>query len=443
MRYFSNDIKSRLNGKILIPLENEEQVKDCLSWINEISGEKIIIALSPLAMYELERHNVNFKIPEDYYNSDELYQRELENYPKVKEMCGLVDRIIKRHSHDAFKFNVNTAKFTIRHINTIYSVLTTRIFQLTKIIESEKPDFVFAYETNIYPFGRFKSAPYIFFDKRESIYTRLLLLDSWSTCIYILKYNEKINKNYTNNSNNEKIEKKSIKVRNFIKSFLEIHPLMYDMVLNVQKNGLSGLSHIIRKKFSSGKNYPVILYGGGYNWDDSIDELLNYDIGPIFRIPDDFIWLSKCEGINSVEMDTAWQELKENNDFRKFFLFNGIDFSSLVFDRFEFIVKQLTPVSLQVIQYTMKLIKRNNIRSIIASTLASCVGHSVACAAHNCGLPVITWQHGGYGAMENHLVEYMDFMQSDIHFVFGDGVVETHLESAKKYGTKLIPVGSS
>lgn len=442
MRYFSKDIGRKLNGKILITLENEEQVKDCLSWINEISGEKRIIALSPQAMYELERHNVNFKIPEDYYDSDELYQREVDNYPKVMEMCGLIDRIIKQYSNDAFKFNVNTAKFTIRHINTIYSVLTTRIFQLSKIIECEKPDLVFAYETNIYPFGRCKSAPYIFFDEKESIYTRLLLLDRWSTCIHILKYNEKINKK-SHINNNERIEKKSMKVRNFIKSFLEIHPRMYDMVLNVQKNGFPGLSYIIRKKFSSGKNYPVILYGGGYNWDDSIDELLNYDIGPIFRVPDDFIWLLKCEGINSGEMDAAWQELKENDDFRKFFLFNGIDFSSIVFDRFEFIVKQLTPVSLQVIRYTMKLIKKNNIRSIVASTFASCAGHSVARAAHNCGLPVITWQHGGYGAMENHLVEYMDFMQSDIHFVFGDGVVETHIESAKKYGTKLISVGSS
>jgi hypothetical protein len=60
------------SGKYLILLENENQVKDCISWLNEIKGEKQIVALTPFAMYGLDKYGLNYKIPEDYYCQEEL-----------------------------------------------------------------------------------------------------------------------------------------------------------------------------------------------------------------------------------------------------------------------------------------------------------------------------------------------------------------------------------
>lgn len=45
-------------GKVLILLEHEEQIKSCVEWLNEIKGKKQVIALSPFAMYELDKQNV-------------------------------------------------------------------------------------------------------------------------------------------------------------------------------------------------------------------------------------------------------------------------------------------------------------------------------------------------------------------------------------------------
>lgn len=444
----SKNIATMQDGKhkkILILLESAEQVKDYLSRLDGIYGEKRIIALTPFAMYELERYGVDYKIPEDYYDPDELYKMGISNYDKVENLCNIIDRIIKQYSQDTVKYNVTTAMFTIRHINTIYNVLMTRMFQLSKLIGAEKPDSVFVYETNIYQFGDCKSAPYLFYDNRESIYSRLLLLDGWNTSINILCLTRMKNEGGSDNKSCVNKDKKiSVKTKNIIASWLRMHPHMYDLALTMQKNGAQGLSNFIVNKFGSEKKIPVILYGSGYNWDDSIDELLKNGIGPIYRISDDFVWLKNSKTSDFGDLDAAWLEVKDNVAFREFFLFKGIDFFSVVVDRFEYLVKQLTTISIKVMQHTVKLITKHNIESVIASTLATCIGNSVACAAHNCALPVITWQHGGYGAMENHpLVEYLDLMNSDVHFVFGDGVIESHLQSAKKYGTKLVSVGSS
>jgi hypothetical protein len=44
--------------KTLILLDTEVQVRDCLSWLDDIDGERGIIALTPLAMHELDKKRI-------------------------------------------------------------------------------------------------------------------------------------------------------------------------------------------------------------------------------------------------------------------------------------------------------------------------------------------------------------------------------------------------
>ncbi|MCD4703665.1 MAG: hypothetical protein K8R64_05145 [Methanosarcinaceae archaeon] len=395
-------------------------------------------------MYELERRNIKFRIMEDYYDSNELYQMELKNYDKVEELCDLVDNTIKKYSSVVVEYNVRPAAYTIRHIITIYCVLTTRIFQLSKLIDTENPDLVFVYETNICPFGPFKSAPYISFDNNESLYSRLLSQDGWNTTVKILPTIQATGDSVADNTIHIKNNNIIQHAKEIVTPWLRTHPCLFDLALNIEKNGHVGLSYLIRRTHGSRKRIPVILYGSGYNWDNSINDLLQNNIGPIYRISDNLDWINQTKTSEFGDMDAAWEDLKENQIFRSFFICEHVDYFPIVRDRFEFVVKQLTDVSIRVVQYGMELINKHKIESVIASTLATCVANSVTCAAHNCGIPVITWQHGGYGAMEKHpFINYIDLMNSDAHLAFGDGVIESYNLDAQKYGTELISVGSS
>ena len=57
--------------KEVILLEHEEQVRNYLTSQKGIKGKKIIVALSPFAMYELEKQGVPYRIIDDYYDEDE------------------------------------------------------------------------------------------------------------------------------------------------------------------------------------------------------------------------------------------------------------------------------------------------------------------------------------------------------------------------------------
>lgn len=66
----------------MILLENDNQVKDCISWLDEIKGEKQIVALTTFAMHKLDKHRLNYNIPEDYYFQEELFIKGIDNFKR-------------------------------------------------------------------------------------------------------------------------------------------------------------------------------------------------------------------------------------------------------------------------------------------------------------------------------------------------------------------------
>ena len=92
---------------------------------------------------------------------------------------------------------------------------------------------------------------------------------------------------------------------------------------------------------------------------------------------------------------------------------------------------------------TTEVVKKGDAKAFLTSVFARCATHSAAQAARNSHIPVVTWQHGAYVAATHPIVNYIDLMSSDVHFAFGEGVVKNHAEAAKRFGTQIVPIGSS
>lgn len=437
------DVSSQISKgktKILILLESKEQVIDCLTWIDELKDEIIIIALSPSAMYELGRNGLSYKIPEEYYDAEELYEVGLNNFEIVEKMCKIIDTEIQ-HQGPEFKYlGIEPAMFSFYSAKIVYDAITIRIFQLSKISTIEKPSVIYVYDSLKYPFGAYDSAPYVRFDQRESLYSQILTLRNWKFSVKMLKNPvqcEDLNCESTTHTVSSNVKTKS-------KVWLTEHPLFYDLALNLQKKGSIGSIYWFKQSLFQKKGSAVLLYGAGYNWDDIYDNLIVEGIHPIFRTLDNFDWLNRANDLDLASLNEAWFKLDANSDLKHFFVFNDVDFSIILKNRFEYLVKRMSLACLIAARETMSFIEKKGIKAVIASTLSTCVGHSVAQAAHNCKIPVVTWQHGGYGMTKFHpLIGYCDFINSDFHFVFGDGVNIFHHIDAEKYGTKIVSVGSS
>ena len=429
--------------KVLILLEHEEQVKDCLEWLEEIKGQKQIIALSPFAVYELDRQNMPYRLPEDYYDSQELYQLGMDNYQKVENICDIVDNSIHKTCPAIAERGIKPALFSIFRLKIVYDAATVRLFQLFKIMNAEKPDVIFVYDSKDYPLGISENAPYLFFDNRESIYTHLLKLPGWKASVVVLPYVQQPEGAYPQRKSYQDI---AGKFRDKVVKWLMLHPKSYDLAVAVQKKQWGSLFMKLKGYLTGSKNMPVLLLAAGYNWDNCREELQSAGIIPIFRMSDNLgHWLSEPfpEKVDSGSLRDAWKELQTDNEFRRFFMWEDIDFFPVVKERLQFLVERLTLACLKAYGEVSEVLRNRGVKAVLASGLATCTGRSAAQAAHNAGIPVITWQHGGYGYANLVGVIYNTVMGADALFAWGEGVVEQYAEPARCLGTRLIPVGSA
>lgn len=422
------------SSKTLILLETKSQVINFLQYLDEIVGEKIIIALSPFAMYELDKHGIPYKIPEEYYNPKELYEMGIENFQKIEDFCNIIDNIILKSCQSAKKRKITPALFNFFNLKVIYDSITVRIFHLSSIINMEKPDFVYIYNNEKYPFGCHENAPFIHFDNRESLYAQLMELKDWKVNVKILQSNSKFEK------------EKGTKRKKFILKNIFVMLLRYselsDFARILSKRGIFDFFKWLKYSISQSEKCAIALMETGYNWDESIIELQAKQIGPIYRIRYDLFQLLNSEK-NSINLETAWNEIQGSQNFLNFFVYDNIDFFPIIKDRIQFLVEKLTTACIITAQDTEELIKERKIKALISSKIVYCLEHSAARVAHNRGIPVITWQHGAYGATHHPIVNYMDLISSDFHFVFGNGVREQYFQPAKLYGTELVPIGSA
>lgn len=428
------------NGKALIFLETKAQVRDCLHWIdNSMECEAVIVALSPFAMYELDKHEIQYKIPEEYYKSHDLYALGVANFNKIEDLCEIIDGIIMESCPSAKKRGITPALFSFYHLKVMYDAMIIRIFQISSILKIEKPDIVYIYNTEKYPFGSSETAPFIRFDNSESIYSQLMALDGWKVQVKIMR-----SEVMCDNKSPKMITNFNLaKFKTFILLILSHHPKLFDLVILIKKKGFSNLfTWFWYNRKLSKKHETIALLGGGYNWDECIIQLKAKQISPIYRIRYDFHELITHVNKNE-NLDVAWVKLLNNQDFSKFFTFSGITFFPVIESRLQFLVEQITINCIRIAQDTEKIIVDMDIKAFISSVISNCFEHSVAKVAHNNGIPVITWQHGAYGAMYHPIIDYLDLISSDFHFVFGEGVAEQYALSAKKFKTELISIGSS
>lgn len=432
----------RHNVKSVILLENEEQVNDSLKRLGQIRRQGSIIALSPFAVYELEKQGVPFKIPEDYYNPKELYKLGMENYKKVEELCDLIDKKIHCASPALEELCIKPALFSFYHLKIVYDAATIRLFQLSKLINAEKPDAFYAYNSERYPFGISENAPYLFFDNRESIYAQLLACEGWGVHVTTLPSVSR-----PEDSNLKKIQTKSKPSKKRMMWWLQRHPKLFDLVAESQKRGWRGLFGSLRGYVVANRGLQVLLFGAGYNWDDCREELQSAGINPFFiRIWDNLeYWMNRqlSDKMDAGALRDVWEELRKDDKFLQFFTCGGVDFLPVLEDRLRFLVEQLPLACFNAYEETAETLKKKKVRGLLAPNFASCTSRSASQAARNFKVPVVIWQHGAYVAADHPIVNYIDLMGSDTYFAFGEGVVEKYRAAARRFKTHIVPIGSS
>ena len=414
----------------MILLEDLENISSVLEDMNTISGEKLFVSLTPSVSYAFERSNIPYKSIRDYHNDECLYQG-LENIKRIERITTILDNELGYINKIS---TLNPAKYSIFNLKLLFDGLWTVILVLKSIIEIEKPDFICLYTSHSIrsDIGRYA------FINDESVYAEIMALDGWHIPIEIIQYNR-----VKNESTRETAETTKIEV--ILLSFLKKHDFLFNLGLIWKREGAGAVIRSFFYSLRSRPHKPILIYNSGYNWDDSLIEFYRQGMYPIYRITDES-FESSCSPFPDYG-DEVRRVCTQNPAMREYDSILGIDVSDFFYKRLSQIIGASIAESVASYQSAQKIIQRKKIRCLLVSTRENASGNAVIQAAKDCGIPVISWQHGGGGYAFWPMIPAIEFYNSDVHFVFTEKVAQNYINTAERVGMHqkpaFFPVGSS
>ena len=411
--------------KTVILLERSQDVPGALSRSNIVTSEVRYIALRPEVSLALDLAGIEHSVPADYTDGDRIYQDGLSSFEEIHELCTHLDkRLAAIHGLPQLR----PAAYAFFHLKILWDVFFTTISVIEGIFRQEAPDRILIYA----PEG-FTSSPYAF-SNNESVYAAILRLDGWPADVETVGTTWNGGTHTALSTNTTSLRSK-LKHRSFLFNFGFI----------ARKRRIRDLVPIIFRSIIGLSDTPLILYESGYNWDDALPELYRSGFSHIIRI-----WDSSLEPQNS-NMEQYIEAILDAcyntpacRDLGKRGL---VDVSPILFEKVVWIVSRATVEALAAYPEMVRTIRDRHVGAVLLSTRVSAIGHALVQAAHDCDIPVISWQHGGAGYCYHPLMPFIESADSDIHLTFGDSVAASYLETYSRMNFPRVPqivaVGSS
>jgi len=417
--------------KTLFFLEEPEKIDQIIQDSAKIAGQPVYISLSPSASYAFEKSNIPYKSIRDYGGGEERYQQGLENFQRIDRIVTILDKELA-HLHDIS--TLTPARYSIYNLKILFDVLWNTIHILKSIIETEQPDFIRLYAT---PKGKSEERIYAF-SNDESVYAEVLNMPGWNVPIEIIQGTD------PDIPDQRIMGKKKFSVSRYL-TWIKEMDLFYNLGLIGKREGIGSAAAALYYQVFCWHRKPVLIYNSGYNWDDSLVELYRAGMVPVYRIWDETF--DKAISRDNNYREEVRKICNEHPNAREFDQVFGMDVSVFFFERLSQIIGRSIQESIVVYPLARRIIYQKKIRCLLHSVRERAIGHAIVQAAHDAGIPVVSWQHGGAGYCYHPMMPFIEFINSDWHFVFGEGVAESYRSTSKRIGLEkiptFVPVGSS
>lgn len=387
-----------------------------------ISGDKIFFSLSPGASYAFEKFKIPYKTIRDYGGGEGRYQQGLENFQRIDRLVTIIDKKL------AHLYNIPTltpAQYSIYFIKILFDVLWNTILLFKRIIETEQPDLIRFYATSR------KMSRDCIFSPDESFYTEILDMAGWNVSIEIIYYTHP-------HIQNQKTKDQKNTIATRLQTWIKEKDLFINLGLLIQKKGLIAPGILFYYYLTCWNRKPVLIYESGYNWDDALEEFYKEGLFPVYRIKDEN--LDKAPNVNRNYIDDVHKICYEQPQMREFDQILGIDVSGLFFEWLSHIIGRSIQDSVTTYPIAHRIIHQKKIHCVLHSVRSRATGHALIQAAHDAGIPVVSWQHGGAGYYFHPIMPFIEFINSDEHFVFGKGVAESYRITSERMRLEKIPV---
>ena len=425
-RYGGDSIKS------IILLEQTWDLNIAFQKFDPNDPSFVFIALNPQVSYELERKGVFHKTTLDYGGS---YERNLDCVNAYRTVNNVLMNVDQQVCQVLKKYQKNAAKFPFFYVKCLFDVIQSKIHLLKEIIAHEKPETIIVFESR-----HTQNRSFVAFSEDNSVYSQLLELDGWTIPVIRIPSDSPLQIPPM-----PAFLQLSHIIADRIRTALRKNSFFFNNGMLVKRKGLRYSLHI---SFYSaiGKKQPVVLFGSGYNWDDALLELYRAGFHPIIRC------LNTDTDVNRPDDEKRLKDLllnifKDSDLIKKASGMYGIDASPLLFEKLSVILAKSIIDSQYAYQHFSDLMLEKKPDSVLISTQAHPVDRAFIQAARDNKIAVISWQHGGGGYCYHPLMQFAEFIESDVHLVFGCAVKVSYINISQKLGIgptpRIIEVGSS
>jgi hypothetical protein len=401
----------------------------------EIAADEILyVGTNPSASLELRRKGLNPKAIEDYFPSKNYLQKGMDHFDLVRRFCREMDIFLVSASETVRRLNLEPASYHFSALKVLFDGLRLRAMEISALLESERPDEIWCFETVLDPIGIDG-----FFSNNESLYSRLIpvvaLARGLSAHIVPSKGQIKVPRGGTP----------------FPKRFLQIPSVRLIRNLLRLVTGEFRIRHLT--KFQD-KPYLLTL-NMGYDFQYVLKEILQrrsfnvicWDAPGIFP-PRWVLPISVNSGKGGhfskkreEELLASWDRFCENQTFGTYFQVQGVNLFP-VFERYlkHFFLKVI-PIVAEVFEQTNNLLLRRRLSIVFAPGLMDPrhVAIFEACRRH--GVRRVIYSHGPYGFPRGILVSYTDYQRTDFFMAWGRGA-ETDVRKFNPKQPRVVKVGS-
>lgn len=410
--------------KTLFIVEDPKKIDQIFQDSAKIKWQFVYISLSPSVSYAFEKFKIPFKSISDYGGGEERYQQGLENFERIERIVTILDKELA-HLH-----NIPTlapARYSIYNLKILFDVLWNTIHILKRIIETEQPDFIRLYAT---PKGKSEERIYAF-SNDESVYAEVLSMPGWNIPIEIIQ------EIYPYIPDQLIIGEKNTTFFRLL-AWIKKQHLFFNLGLIGKRDGIVSAAAALYYYITCWHPTPVLIYNNGYNWDDSLVELYRGGLVPVYRITDETF--NKVISKDNKYREAVRKVCTRHPSMREFDQVIGIGISTFFFERLSQIIERSIHESIAVYPLIRRTIPQKKIHCLLHSVRERAIGHAIVQAAHDAGIPVVSWQHGGAGYCYHPMMSFTEFINSDWHFVFGEGVARSYRSTSESIGLEKIPI---
>ena len=386
------------------------------------------VSLNPVISIELDRRRIPHTTTLDYGGSEERYRDGILAYSAVKRILEEIDNALSSGSGTT-ACPIKTASYSYYYVKILFDVIQTKVHLLREIIAKEQPQKIITFRCS-----QSEHQGIIPFSNDDSVFADLLALDGWNIPVICLPSEKKNIFNTPNHNRN-----------NLLREYLIKNSAFFNLATIIKRKGLRYIIPVVTASIIH-KKKAVVVYGSGYNWDDALGELYFAGLSPIIRYQNAHDCENRAEKERGIQ-DSIGKICNSSDFINRQAIMYGIDTRPLLFRKLSILLARTFNESLTAYQQFSVFLRTQHPRCLLLSTQADHTDRAIIKAAHDYGIPVISWQHGGGGYCYHPMMPFAEFIDSDIHLVFGEAVKQSYVDTAQRLeipsSPNIIPVGSS